>query len=396
MLHYNTDTDDAGTEVEGVTLPITFNQEDGDPTYLDTGVKLMYNNGVPFGEDDDCEFTFVLDFAGNDTMIADGTKPSEPRVFDCMGSSDGYEHGFKLFQVTTSGAMTLQYAASTMTAASARNIASGSYLVTDPDAKTYTTTTVAMLASFLERIIVRKKKGERGVTVYKCAPTSTTYTTNTLSYSGDNRVPHDRSVWLGCGRSAYGYLNASTLANCTIYNFKVWDVAMSDLEMAKMALAPRETQTFRLQLYPRTQYGASGSYNYLIKTGDVTADNPNPAGIYPGIALGMKNQMRNYRTMNSTNINTTGWENCMLRSWLGDRVYKALPQIWRSAIKTVNVRASAGGGASTPPDSAYEIVTSRDNLFLWSTREYGGYSGSPYDTEGTQISLYTNDASRRK
>ena len=396
VLHYNTDTDDAGTEVEGVTLPITFNQEDGDPTYLDTGVKLMYNNGVPFGEDDDCEFTFVIDFAGNDVKLADGTTSGEGRVLDCMGSSDGYEHGFKLYQVKTSGAMTLQYAASTMAAASARNIASGSYLVTDPDAKTYTTTTEAMLASFLERLIVRKKKGERGVTVYKCNPNGTTHTTHTLSYSGDNRVPHERTIWLGCGRSAYGYINAGTLANCTIYNFKVWDVAMSDLEMAKMALTPKEKQTFRLHMYPRTQYGVSGSYNYLIKTGDVTADNPNPAGIYPGIALGMKNLMRNYRTMNSTNVNNTGWENSLLRSWLGSRVYNALPQIWRSAIKTVNVRASAGGGASTPPDSAYEIVTSRDNLFLWSTREYGGYSGSPYDTEGTQISLYTNDASRRK
>lgn len=394
-LHYSTDTDDEGTATTGVTLPVTLNQEDGDPVYIDTGVELMYNNGVSFGEDDDYEFTWVLDFAGNDIKIADGTSPSEPRVLDCIGTSDGYEHGFKIYQ-SSSGAMTMQYAASTMAVASARNIASGSYLVTDPDAKTYTTTTEAMHASFLERVIVRKKKGERGVTVYRCSPTSTTYTTGSLSYSGNTRVPHQKTVWLGCGRSAYGYVNAATLANCTIYNFKVWDVAMSDIEMAKMAMAPRETHTFRLQLFPRTQYGASGSYNYMIQTGTVTDDNPDPAGIYPGIALGMKNQMRNYRTMNSTNINTTGWENCLMRSWLGDRVYKALPQIWRSAIKTVNVRASAGGGASTPPDSAYELITSRDNLFLWSTREYGGYSGDPYNSEGTQISLYTNDASRRK
>lgn len=395
VLHYNTNSDDAGTEVTGVTLPITFNQESGDPTYLDTGVKLMHNNGVAFGEGDDYEFTFVIDFAGNDTAIADGTKPGEPRVLDCMGSNDGYEHGFKLYQAS-SGAMTLQYAASTMSAASARNISTGSYLVTDPDAKTYTTTTEVMYASFLERLVVRKKKGERGVTVYRCNPTSATYTTNTLSYSGNTRVPHERTVWLGCGRSAYGYINTGTLANCTVYNFKVWDVAMSDIEMAKMAMAPKEKQTFQLYSFPRTTYGATGSYNYMISAGTVTSDNPDPASIYPGIGLGMKNEMRNYRTMNSTNINTTGWENCMMRSWLGDRVYNALPQVWKSAMKTVNVRASAGGGASTPPDSAYELITSRDKLFLWSIREYGGYSGSPYSSEGTQISLFTNDASRRK
>ena len=395
VLHYSTAIDDAGTEVEGVALPITFNQQTSDPAYLDTGVKLMHNGGIPFGEDDDYEFTFVLDFAGNDTAIVNGSKPTEPRIFDCIGTSNGYEHGFKIYQ-NSNGSATLQYAASTMTAAKQEVVSTGSYLVTDPDKKTYVATTEAMYASELERLIVRKKKGERGVTIYRCVPTSTSYTTNTLSYSGDNRAPHEKTVWLGCGRSAYGYTNTETLSNCTIYNFKVWDIAMSDMEMAKMATAPKEKITFSLHTFPRTQYGAIGSHGYLIKTGDATEENPAPAGIYPGIALGMKNQMRNKRTMNTTDINATGWEDSALRVWLGDRVYKAIPQIWCSAIKTVNIRASSGGGGATPPNSAYEIVTSRDNLFLWSTKEFGGYSGSPYDEEGQPVPFITNNTSRRR
>lgn len=402
-LHYNTTANDEGVaKANGVTLPLVLNQntndtssEDADPMYVDTGVKLMYNGGTDFGDNDNYEFTWVLDFALNDTAVYGGNVSSEPNILDCVATNDGYDHGFKVY-AASSGQCSLKYAASSMTAAASRSVGSGSYLVTDPVAHTYTTTSAAMNQSFLERLIVRKKKGERGVTVYRCNPTSTTHSTTTLSYSGNNRVAHQRTVLLGCGRSAYGYPAAAMLANCTIYNFKVWNVALSDLEMAKMAVAPKETLKYRLQVFPRTTYGATASYNYMISLGTATESNPNPASIYPGISLGSTNLMRNYRQMNSSNTNVGGWNSCAMRTWLNNRLFKGFPQILKSAVKTVNVRASAGGGASTPPDSAYEIVTSRDKLFLWSTREYGGYSGSPYNDEGKAISLYSSDATRHK
>lgn len=100
--------------------------------------------------------------------------------------------------------------------------------------------------------------------------------------------------------------------------------------------------------------------------------------------------------MNTTNTNATGWDGSELRSWLNGRVYKSLPQIWQSAIKQVNVKASAGGGATPPPDSALEIKTSKDNLFLLSVSEYGVRNISPYMLEGNQFPLYTDDYSRKK
>lgn len=373
VLHYNTDANDVGSVVEGVALPITFNQEEGDPAYLDTGVDLMYNNNIPFGEGDDYEFTFVIDLAGNSQNIASGATPEESRFFDCMGSSGGYDNGFIIYRgsSSSSSAIQLRYAASEI---SVGNFAGFTDTVNDID------------GTQLERLIVRKKKGERGVTVYRCNPTDTTYVTHTLSYSGDDRAPHGNTIWLGCGRNTYGYAYPATLANCTIYNLKIWNVAMSDAEMAKMALAPKEKITLSVHMFPRAQYGAAGAYNYLVETST-------PVHTYPGIALGMTHLMRNRRPFAGLNgYNYQGWQGSGIRGWLNSRVYQALPQVWRSAIKTVHIK----GLVSPNENGTYETAVSIDNIFLWSTTEYGYNVESPYTLEGTQLSLYTDASSKKK
>jgi hypothetical protein len=58
-------------------------------------------------------------------------------------------------------------------------------------------------------------------------------------------------------------------------------------------------------------------------------------------------------------------------------------------IKQVKIPASAGNRSS-------EIIVSNDRIYLAATREIGGYTGSPYDSEGSPISWFTSNAARIK
>ena len=93
--------------------------------------------------------------------------------------------------------------------------------------------------------------------------------------------------------------------------------------------------------------------------------------------------------MNSTNTNAGGWDESLMRDFCNGRLFDALPISWRSMIKTVKINATAGSQSS-------EITISEDKVYLISTTESGGNTGSPYNNEGSQISWFTSNANRIK
>jgi len=120
------------------------------------------------------------------------------------------------------------------------------------------------------------------------------------------------------------------------------------------------------------------------------------SGDFANVVFGMKGVMNATRQMNTSNTNVGGWDVTAMRKFLNESIFPALPQQWRAMIKTVETLSSAG-------NTSADIVTSEDNLFLFSQAEVG-FSATvvPYcnevdaDAEEITFSIFTDNASRIK
>ena len=96
------------------------------------------------------------------------------------------------------------------------------------------------------------------------------------------------------------------------------------------------------------------------------------------------------RTMNATNTNAGGWEDCQMRkNFIQKRFPAAFPQVLRSMIKKVKISATAGSQSTS-------IVVSEDFVYLAAVAEVSSQSNAAYVAEGSMISWYTSDARRAK
>lgn len=120
------------------------------------------------------------------------------------------------------------------------------------------------------------------------------------------------------------------------------------------------------------------------------------SGEFAPVVFGMVGLMNLTYQMNSSNTNVGGWDVTKMRTYLNETVFPALPVQWQAMIKTVQVLASEG-------DTSATIVTSEDNLFLFSQAEVGfNTTAVPYcneidaDAEEVTFSIFTDNASRIK
>ena len=93
--------------------------------------------------------------------------------------------------------------------------------------------------------------------------------------------------------------------------------------------------------------------------------------------------------MNSTNTNVGGWKDCARRKWCNEVYYNALPSVFRSMVKEVNKKTSAGNQSST-------INTTKDKAFLLSESEIYGSTTYSKPGEGSQYEYYKTTANRYK
>ena len=121
------------------------------------------------------------------------------------------------------------------------------------------------------------------------------------------------------------------------------------------------------------------------------ADN---SGNFAQAVFHMVGVMNATRQMNSTNTNTTSWQNCAMRTYLSTTLYNSLPQQWKALIKEVNVLTSAGGTSET-------IITTQDKIFLLSYAEVGFSTNEvPYkneidaNAEQKTFAIFTDNNSR--
>ena len=93
--------------------------------------------------------------------------------------------------------------------------------------------------------------------------------------------------------------------------------------------------------------------------------------------------------MNSSNTNAGGWNDCARRKWCNDVYYNALPSVFKSMVKEVNKKTSAGNQSST-------INTTKDKAFLLSESEIYGSTTYSKSGEGSQYEYYKTTANRYK
>lgn len=92
--------------------------------------------------------------------------------------------------------------------------------------------------------------------------------------------------------------------------------------------------------------------------------------------------------MNSSDMNSGGWEGCERRTWCNNVYKKCLPAYVQSMMKQVKKLTSVGGQSST-------IKTSNDYAFLLSEIEIFGNITYSFGGEGTQYQYFKNATANR-
>ena len=102
------------------------------------------------------------------------------------------------------------------------------------------------------------------------------------------------------------------------------------------------------------------------------------------------------RQMNSTNTNVGGWDKSLMREWLNETLFPAVPVFWQTIAAQTYTLANAG-------NKSYDILKSADYYRIPSNAEVGfSVSSSPYmeevsmDANELTFSCYTDNASRIK
>ena len=145
----------------------------------------------------------------------------------------------------------------------------------------------------------------------------------------------------------------------TIHWCKIWYGDLGNAVCNMMATFPREVI--------RMEYWGAGCYYYagLSQTCKMSFIANSAIGGVEGRGL----------RMNDTGTNVGGWHDCDMRAWLNDRFYKALPMVWKSAIKAVEIKATAGNQSTA-------IVTDYDKIYLASQQELSSsVLGNGYNQE---------------
>lgn len=109
-----------------------------------------------------------------------------------------------------------------------------------------------------------------------------------------------------------------------------------------------------------------------------------------GMTLQMHNCYATTYKMNSSNTNSGGWKNSVMRTSTMPLMKGYMPTAWQTAIKPVNKASGTGGGSSSGTE------TTSDDLFLLAEIEILGYTTHSVSGEGTQYDYYGEGNSKVK
>ena len=291
--------------------------------YIDTGIKLF---------DEDKDFVLAIDYE----FLSDNTTNAVlAQCFQANGTN-----GFKLWYGSGNGFTGAKF--------------------------TWGTTLNNVVAiNKRELIVIRHKKGENNLTIYKSnldgdevlsvemTRTKTTTGTGTLVF--------------GCARADDGVYENYAIGN--INWAKIWFTDLGEDACKSLALWTHESITLE----------ACGFRKYYL------TENTSKRCSFSLLASHLLGRTKKW---NSTNTNEGGWANSTLNKSLNNRLYNAMPTQIKSLMKQVIVYSSIGQKSSELSSSdCYITIPALIEVNPW-------YTSEPYNSEGTSISYMSSNVSR--
>ena len=152
-----------------------------------------------------------------------------------------------------------------------------------------------------------------------------------------------------------------------------------------------DTRTVNLSAMSATGVGeshAAQSVQFVLSDpGHFTLANGQPCNF----VVNMKDCLKEYGYMNSSNTNSGGWNGCARRTWCNNVFRNAIPSGLRPAFKQFKTKAATGTGTAS--------TTSTDWFSLPSEMEVFGrvtYANSSAESGNTQLNYYKTSANRVK
>lgn len=218
-----------------------------------------------------------------------------------------------------------------------------------------------------EMLVIRHVKGENGLHVYVSNVNGSESSYKELARTRSTKT--DATLVFGCSKADDGaYEN---YANGVIYWAKLWYADFGDDACKELVSWTHETRTYEVAGFKRFYLSDGSSKRCALTLIDTET-------------LGRSMQM------DSAYENTGGWAKpTALNTYLNTRLYKALPIGWRQLIKKVKVPGNVG-------NTSNDIVTSDCYFTVPSAIEvYPGMTNEPYIYEGSTISFFTTNDSRK-
>ncbi len=218
-----------------------------------------------------------------------------------------------------------------------------------------------------EIIVIRHKKGDNNLTIYKSNldgdEVLSTKLTRTKSTTGTG------SLVFGCARADDGYYENHAIGN--INWAKVWYADLGDDVCKNLAMWTHESITLE----------ACGFRKYYL------SDNASKRCSFSLLASHLLGRTKRW---NSSTTNAGGFANSELNKSLNTRLYNAMPTQIKQLLKRVVVYSSIGQMSSELSSSnCYITIPALIELDPTQTSE-------PYNSEGTSISYLSTNTSRKR
>lgn len=293
--------------------------------YIDTGIQLF---------DEDKDFVLAIDY---EFLSGNASNAVLAQCFQSNGTN-----GFKLWYGSSSGftgaRLTWGTASDNVVAINKREI-----------------------------IVIRHKKGDNNLTIYKSNLDGNEVLSVELART--KSTIGDCPLVFGCARADDGYYENHAIGN--VNWAKVWFADLGDDVCKNLAMWTHESITLE----------ACGFRKYYL------SDNTSKRCSFSLLASHLLGRTKGW---NTSNTNAGGWANSSLNKSLNERLYNAMPTQIKALLKKVIVYSSIGQMSSELSSSdCYITIPALIEVDPTQTSE-------PYNSEGTSISyLSTNDSRKR-
>ena len=224
-----------------------------------------------------------------------------------------------------------------------------------------------------EIIVIRHKKGDNNLTIYKSNMDGSSVLSAELA--------RNKST-IGTGTLVFGSARADDgiYENHAIGNInwaKVWFADLGDDVCKDLAMWTHESITLE----------ACGFRKYYL------SDNTSKRCSFSLLASHLLGRTK---TWNSSNTNDGGWASSTLNASLNNRLYKAMPTQIKSLLKHIIVYSNDGIDNNGSPHYQ-EVTSSNCYITIPALIEVdSSQTSEPYNSEGTSISYMSNNTARKR